>query len=100
MRPGPWRVGGQMRFDFIRGIGAHKTRVHDAVCVWLEHTLVLGDCRSGGWTYLRLTLRESFCILAILEGWRQYFLLAATSRQEDLWKTCIVFAVIGNSRQG
>jgi len=97
IRPGP-PVGGQMRFGVIRSISTHSRRVHDPVCVWLEHTLVLGDCRSGGWTYLRSIPRESFCVLAMIEGWRQYLLLAATARQEDRWNTCIVFAVIGNSK--
>jgi hypothetical protein len=32
-----------MRFDVIRGISAHSSRVHDAVHVWLEYTLVPGD---------------------------------------------------------
>jgi hypothetical protein len=45
IRSGP-PIGGQMRIDVIPSISTHTSRVHDAVCAWLEHTLVLGS-RQG-----------------------------------------------------
>src|SRR5208282_325020 len=49
--------------------------------------------------YISSTLRESFCVLAAHRQPATVFLLAAIGRQEDLWKTCVVFAAIANSRQ-
>jgi hypothetical protein len=86
-------VRDQTWFSTFRGTSTHNCRVHDLVRVWLEHSLVLGDFDDPAASAEIAGILLHTC--DPLAGATVFPL----SRQEDFWKTCTVFAVIGNSRQ-